>query len=339
VTSLRPVSGTPGELLGLLREWQGADDPAPLVVETSGSTGRPKRVVLSRRAMRASVEATHARLGGPGQWVLNLPPTAVAGVQVLFRSIVAGVDPVVVADPVEAAGAVTADRAYLALVPTQLVRALGNPEVVEALTRFDTVLVGGGPLDPGVRREAERRGVRVVQSYGMSETCGGCVYDGRPLDDVRLRIDGDGQVLVGGPVLFDGYEGEPERTAEVLADGWLRTADLGRIADDGRLEVLGRVDDVVVSGGVNVPTPAVARMLRDHPAVQDAHVVGVPDREWGSRVVAVVVADPVPTLDELRDLVSPRAWAPKGLVALDELPLLPNGKVDRLRVEEVAAHG
>lgn len=336
---LRPVRGTAEELLDLLRGWRDADDPAPLVIETSGSTGRPKRVVLSRAAMLASVAATHERLGGPGQWVLDLPAHHVAGVQVLFRSVVAGLDPVVAGVPVAAAEAVTAERCYLSMVPTQLVRALRDEQVTDALTRFDTVLVGGGPLDPQVRRAAEERGVRVVQSYGMSETCGGCVYDGRPLDGVRLRIDDDGQVLVGGAVLFDGYDGEPDRTAEVLVDGWLRTADLGRITDDGRLEVLGRVDDVVISGGVNVPTPAVARMLRAHPAVEDAHVVGVPDPEWGSRVVAVVVADPVPSLDELRDLVTPRAWAPRGLVRVDALPLLPNGKVDRLRVEEVAARG
>jgi len=337
--SLRPVRGTAEELLALLHDWRSAAAPPPLVIETSGSTGRPKRVALSRAAMLASVDATHARLGGPGQWVLNLPPHHVAGVQVLFRSVVAGVEPVVATDPVAAVEALTAQRAYLSLVPTQLVRALRDDHVTEALTRFDTVLVGGGPLDPRVRAEAEARGVRVVQSYGMSETCGGCVYDGRPLDGVRLRIDDDGQVLVGGAVLFDGYEGDPGRTAEVLADGWLRTADLGRITDDGRLEVLGRVDDVVISGGVNVPTPAVARMLRDHPSVEDVHVVGVPDAEWGSRVVAVVVADPVPPLDELRDLVTPRSWAPRALVAVDALPLLANGKVDRLRVEEVAARG
>jgi o-succinylbenzoate---CoA ligase len=337
-SSLRPVRGTAEELLRLLRGWRDAEDPPPLVIETSGSTGRPKRVVLSRAAMLASVAATHARLGGPGQWVLNLPPHHVAGVQVLFRSVVAGLEPIIATDPVTAVEAVTADRAYLSVVPTQLVRALRDDRVAAALTRFDTVLVGGGPLDPRVRTEAEQRGVQVVQSYGMSETCGGCVYDGRPLDGVRLRVD-DGQVLVGGAVLFEGYDGEPERTAEVLADGWLRTADLGRIADDGRLEVLGRVDDVVISGGVNVPTPAVARMLRDHPDVEDAHVVGVPDPEWGSRVVAVVVADPVPPLDELRDLVTPRSWAPRGVVPVDVLPLLANGKVDRLRVEEVAAGG
>ncbi len=336
-SSLRPVRGSAEELLALLCEWEAADHPEPLVIETSGSTGRPKRVGLSRSAMRASAAATHDRLGGPGQWVLNLPPTYVAGVQVLFRSVVAGTDPVVAVDPAEALPRMTGPRGYLSLVPTQLVRHLRDDRQLDALTGFDTVLVGGGPLAPRTRAQAEDAGIRVVQSYGMSESCGGCVYDGVPLDGVAVKIDGAGQVLVSGPVLFEGYEGDPERTAEVLQDGWLRTADLGRLDDDGRLRILGRVDDVVVSGGVKVPAPAVEQQLSTHPDVEAVAVVGVPDAEWGQRVVAcVVAAGERPALAELRDLVTPRTWAPRQLVVLDDLPLLANGKVDRLTLREHA---
>ncbi|NUR08526.1 MAG: AMP-binding protein, partial [Nocardioidaceae bacterium] len=178
VTSLRPVRGTAAEIVALLRAWDAADDPTPLVVETSGSTGRPKRVVLSRAAMRASADATHERLGGPGQWLATLPPTYVAGLQVLFRSVRAGTD------PVERAADLTAGRTYVSLVPTQLHRLVDDP----ALARFDTVLVGGAALDPALRERADRAGVRVVTTYGMSETCGGCVYDGRPLDGVRVDV-------------------------------------------------------------------------------------------------------------------------------------------------------
>jgi O-succinylbenzoic acid--CoA ligase len=333
---LRPIRGTAGDLLALLTDWQAATDPEPLVIETSGSTGAPKRVVLSRDAMRASVAATHARLGGPGQWVLNLPPTYVAGVQVLFRSVVAGTVPVVATDLTGALGEMTGERRYVSLVPTQLQRVVAAQELAP-LARFDAVLVGGGPLDPAVRAAAEEAGVRVVQTYGMSETCGGCVYDGVPLDGVAVKVDVDGQVLVGGPVLFDGYEGDPERTAEVLRDGWLRTSDLGRLDDDGRLQVLGRVDDVVISGGVKVPGAAVARMLERHPAVTAAEVVGVPDDEWGERVVAVVTADGSPDLAELRDLVTRREWAPREVVVVPAFPMLPNGKVDRVALRAVAA--
>jgi O-succinylbenzoic acid--CoA ligase len=146
-------------------------------------------------------------------------------------------------------------------------------------------------------------------------------------------------VLVTGPVLFDGYVGDPERTAEVLRDGWLLTSDLGRLDDDGRLRILGRIDDVVVSGGVKVPAPAVEQRLSAHPTVESVAVVGVPDDEWGQRVVAcVVTSGRVPTLAELRDLVTPRAWAPRQLLLLDALPQLANGKVDRLALRE-AAHG
>jgi o-succinylbenzoate---CoA ligase len=333
---LRPVRGTAGDLLGLLAAWEAAADPEPLVIETSGSTGRPKRVVLSRAAMRASVAATHARLGGPGQWVLNLPPTYVAGVQVLFRSVLAGTTPLVTTDLTGALGRMTGERRYVSLVPTQLQRLVAAQELAP-LARFDAVLVGGGPLDPVVRAEAEEAGVPVVQTYGMSETCGGCVYDGVPLDGVAVKIDTDGQVLLGGPVLFDGYENDPVRTAEVLADGWLRTADLGRLDDDGRLQVLGRVDDVVISGGVKVPGSAVARMVERHAAVTAAEVVGVRDEEWGERVVAVVTASGNPDLAELRDLVTPREWAPREVVVVPAFPVLPNGKVDRVALRAVAA--
>jgi len=208
--SLRPVSGSADEVLALLREWDAAASPEPLVIATSGSTGEPKRVVLSRDAMRASASATQDRLGGPGQWVLNLPPTYVAGVQVLYRSVVAGTEPVVHRGPLHNLTEVLDPRTYVSLVPTQLVRILGgDPQDLDALTMFSRVLVGGGPLDPGARRRAQQAGVNVVQTYGMSETCGGCVYDGVPLDGVELRIGDDGEVLLRGPVLFDGYEDEP----------------------------------------------------------------------------------------------------------------------------------
>jgi O-succinylbenzoic acid--CoA ligase len=347
VSSLRPVQGAPSEVLALLRSWnQAADEPEPLVVETSGSTGRPKRVVLSRRAMRASAAGTAARLGGHGQWLLNLPAGYVAGVQVLFRSVLAGTEPVLLdahADLAGAAAAMTGPRRYVSLVPTQLVRMLDRPADVEALRRFDTVLVGGAAVEQPLRRAAAEAGVHVVATYGMSETCGGCVYDGRPLDGVEVAVGRDGTVRIAGPVLFDGYDGRPGDTAEVRQGRWFLTRDLGRLDDDGRLEVHGRVDDVLVTGAVKVPAGAVARRLREHPWVGAAEVVGVPDREWGQRVVAVVVPRGAPrdrpALDDVRNWVAqahPRTWAPRGLVITDALPLLGNGKLDRPALERLA---
>jgi O-succinylbenzoic acid--CoA ligase len=170
----------------------------------------------------------------------------------------------------------------------------------------------------------------VVATYGSAETAGGCVYDGLPLDGVAVAIAANGRVRITGPMLFDGYADDPDLTAEALVDGWFLTADAGRFDEDGRLRILGRLDDMVISGGVKVPTGVVAARLREHPAVTAVDVGRLDDDEWGQRVVAWVVGDV--TLDDLRDWVAavhPRSWAPRELRLLDEMPMLRNGKVDR----------
>lgn len=335
VPHLRP-SDHPAEAVRQLAGWLDADRPERLLITTTGSTGRPKQVVLSRGAVLASAHATADRLGVEGRWVLALPSAYVAGLQVIVRSLVAGHDPVLLGNQQLADVVPTGSTAregvplFCSLVPTQLHRLLDDPREAAALARCHTVLLGGGPIDPSLRARAEEAGVRVVATYGASETAGGCVYDGVPLDGVRLAVGDDGQVRIGGDTLFDGYEGDPQLTARTLVDGWYLTGDAGRIDADGRLQVLGRLDDVVVSGGVNVPAPAVARRLREHPAVRQVEVLGLPDEEWGNRVVAFVVGDL--DLAAARDWVGevhPRAWAPREVVALDVLPLLDNGKVDR----------
>ena len=333
--SLRPLRGSTPDLVAALRDWLAVEaEPEPLVVETSGSTGRPKRVLLSRRAVTASATATHDRLGGPGRWLLTLPASYVAGLQVVVRSLLAGHEPAVLGDRGLAEAA--PGCRFVSLVPTQLHRLLGDEADAAALAGFDAVLLGGGPIDAGLRARAEAAGVHVVATYGSSETSGGCVYDGVPLDWVDLDLDerAGGRFRIRGPVLFDGYDGDPGLTAETLVDGWFVTSDVGRI-EDGRLRVLGRVDDVVISGGVNVPAPAVARRLREHPDVTAVEVIGADDAEWGQRLVAFVVGRL--TLDEAREWVAaahPRSWAPRDLVVLDALPMLDTGKVDRLRLRD-----
>lgn len=336
---LRP-SETPADAVEQLRAWLAAETPAHLLIETSGSTGAPKKVLLTRDAVLASVHASAAHLSGAGgRWALVLPSSYVAGVQVIVRSLVAGHDPVLGAFADDAGPA-----AYTSLVPTQLHRALEDPEQVRALAAMQTVLVGGGAMDAGLRERAEAAGIHVVATYGASETAGGCIYDGHPLDGVAVAIDAAGRVRLGGPTIFTGYLDDPELTAATLVDGWYVTSDLGTLDHDGRLKILGRADDVVVSGGVNVPLPAVRTALLGHTGVDQVEVVGVPNDEWGTEVVAVLVPTPgtSPTLDALRDTVArerPRAWAPRRIVVVDALPLLGNGKVDRHALRALAAHG
>lgn len=312
-------------------------DGTALVIATSGSTGAPKGVELSRDALAASARATLDRIAAaPGdRWLCCLPTSHIAGLQVLTRSVVAGTEPVLHArfDP---AAVLTIGAAHVSLVPTQLRRLL---DLGADLTAFATIVLGGAPAAPGLLAEARAAGARVVTTYGMSETCGGCVYDGAPLDGVRVELrspdgDGAGRIALSGPPLFTGYRLAPELTAETCDGPWFLTSDLGRF-DDGRLRVLGRVDDVINTGGEKVVAGEVARELSGHPGVADVVVVGRADREWGQRVTAVVVpADPSapPTLAGLRAYVRdrlPAAAAPRELDLVPEIPLLPSGKPDR----------
>ncbi|WP_127571566.1 AMP-binding protein [Georgenia faecalis] len=326
--------------------------PAPgtaVVLATSGSTnGTGHLVALTGAALRASAEATHARLGGPGQWLACLPTHHVAGLQVLVRSVVAGTSPVVLdttdgfrpADVPKAVGRLRGDLpSYLSLVPTQLRRVLeagGAP--LAALARLDAVLLGGARTPAALLDAAARAGVRVVTTYGMTETGGGCVYDGVPLAGVRVRTDA-GRVLLAGPVLADGYLDDPQASAAAFVteggERWLRTADRGALCD-GRLAVQGRLDDVLITGGVNVSAGAVERVLAD--TFGEVVVVGVADDEWGVVVTAVVAGGPA-RLADLRARVVPRLGgpaAPRALVVLDALPLIGPGKVDRRAVARLA---
>jgi len=330
-----------------LARWWSADEETPWVVETSGSTGRPKRVVLSRAAVRASVELSARRVGGTGRWLLALPASYVAGVNVITRSLAAGAPPVLLEEHASFRDAARelGPGGFVSLVPTQLQRLLAEPADAEALAGFHTVLLGGGPIDPSLRARAAAAGVRVLGTYGSAETCGGCVYDGLPFDGVGLAIGADGRVRISGPTLFSGYQDDPALTAEVLVDGWFLTSDAGRIDEDGRLQLLGRIDDMVVTGGLNVPAALVARRLREHPAVESAEVLGVPDEEWGNRLVAFVAARDDAgevSLEEAREWVAaahPRAWAPRQLLVLPRIPLLGNGKPDRLALRALAETG
>ncbi|WP_434092846.1 o-succinylbenzoate--CoA ligase [Pseudonocardia alni] len=331
-------------------------DGLAAVVATSGSTGEPKYVALTADALRASAAATHARLGGPGSWLLTLPVEHVAGVQVVLRALLADTACVVqdVRDGFRPDGLARATgrmahgtRRYTSLVPTQLARILdhgGAP--LYALAGYDAVLVGGAALDPRLRGRALAEGIRVVTTYGMSETCGGCVYDGVPLDGVEVALDpADGRVVLGGPVVAGGYLGAPEATAEAfVSDGGVRrfrTGDLGALAPDGTLTVLGRVDDVVNTGGEKVAPAAVERALLAVDGVRAACVVGLPDDEWGQIVAALVVpSGAAPDDHALCAAVRAacgRAAVPRLLLRADTVPERGIGKPDRTAVAEILA--
>ncbi|MGN6301170.1 MAG: o-succinylbenzoate--CoA ligase [Angustibacter sp.] len=348
--AILPTSDDPASVRGreslladtALRDGEDDDtDPTALVVATSGSTGEPKGALLPASALRASATATHDRLGGPGTWLLALAPHHVAGVQVLLRSLAAGTVPerLDLRDGFHAKAFVattdslshrTVDRRYTALVPTQLVRLLdAGPDAVTALRAFDAVLLGGAAATPALLARAHDAGVRVVTTYGMSETCGGCVYDGVPLDGVRVEV-GD-RIRLGGPVVARGYRLQPDSPKFLCSNGtrWFETDDVGSL-DGERLTVHGRADDVIVTGGKKVSPQAVEAVLAEVPGVRECLVVGVPDLEWGQRVVAVVVGDT--HLDALRDEASRHlgaAAAPRALVTVDDLPQKALGKPDR----------
>ena len=320
-----------------------ADDVA-LVLATSGSTGAPKLVELGATALRHSAAATHARLGGTGRWLLALPLTHIAGWQVLVRSLDAGLDPVHVAPAVapaefaEAAGHLGGPRRYTSLVPTQLVRLLRDAAATDALAGFDAVLLGGAAAPQRLLEQARASGVRIVTTYGMTETSGGCVYDRRPLDGVSARLDDEGRVMLAGPVLAQGKEGFVTHAGH----RWFCTPDAGTLDADGRLHVLGRLDDIIVTGGEKVSPAAVESVLTGRAGVAECVVVGVPDAEWGHVVTAVVVplAGSAPTTDGVREALRdslPAHTLPRRVVVVEALPLRGPGKPDRRAAKALAA--
>lgn len=341
---IAPLPAEPAEVQRVLHALR-PDEPveeidAAVVVATSGSTGEPKSVVLSRTAVIASAEATHERLGGPGTWLLALPVHYVAGLMVLARAIVADTRAHQVGSDlagVSSALGTNVGRCYLSIVPTQLVRALEDRDLTEQLGRLDAVLLGGAPATPALLDRALTAGLRVVTTYGMSETCGGCVYDGLPLPGVSVQLDETERITLTGRSVFSGYRLRPELTAEALMTGVdgersFRTQDRGLWRED-RLEVLGRFDDVVISGGLNVDLAAVERVAGSAPGLNGGGlaVVAVPDAEWGSRILAVTDR---PGLDQaalrahLRPLLSDHAL-PRELITLTALPRTSSGKIDR----------
>ncbi|RRD51943.1 hypothetical protein EII12_06630 [Buchananella hordeovulneris] len=328
-----PVTAAPtATVLETLQRGLAALPHTDVVVATTGSTGTPRLVGLAAAALDAAAHATATFLGSPvPAWLLALPPHHIAGLAIIWRSLVAGARldcfqaPRFTAPALAAALAHLPDGAATSLVPTQLTRALADPAATAQLARLRAVLVGGASLAPAVGARARAAGVPVVRTYGMSETAGGCVYNGRPLPGVRVAA-GRGRLRLAGPMLAEGYLDEP--TSAAFADGWHVTNDVGEVTD-GVVDVWGRADDVVITGGEKVHPARVEEALA--PWMQAVCVVGVPDAEWGQRLVALGVGPTRAWPALRRELAAalPRSWVPKELLVVDELPVRGPGKIDR----------
>jgi o-succinylbenzoate---CoA ligase len=335
-----------------------------VVVTTSGSTGVPKSVILSRDALTASALATADRIGD-GAWLLALPAGYVAGLQVLVRAIVADREPAWLtgaftpqAFSAAALTMVSTDRGeriptYTSLVPAQLSKLLDAAEqdgsVLAALRSFETILVGGQAIPAATLERSQDAGVRVVRTYGATETSGGCVYDGRALRGVAVRVI-DGEVQVAGPTLADGYLNDPATTDAAFrrdqnGTRWYRTGDAGIVEDD-LLRVRGRIDNVIVSGGINVSLDRVERIVRSIPGLESAVVVGVADERWGEAAVVVVPRGEALRRSESVQLAEARVAVaqhigsharPTRLILVDDLATLPSGKPDRETIRAAVA--
>ena len=322
------------------------DDDIALVVSTSGSTGTPKGAMLTPANLISSADATHQALGGEGQWLLAMPAAYIAGIQVLVRSMVAGVEPAFVDlshgfNVAEFAArthelARTGERTYTALTPMQLAKATSTLQGIDALRTFDAVLVGGAATNPRLLESAAKLRINVVTTYGSSETSGGCVYNGRPIAGARVKIV-DGRIHLGGPMVARGYH---RLDSPDLTDGWFRTSDAGSL-EGGALTVLGRTDNVISSGGFKLHPEVLEAELLLIDGVTATCVIGKEDDRLGQRICAAYtgsasVPDVLDALADAEDAGRIAHWQiPKELKVVAALPQLGPGKVDRAAVREL----
>ena len=317
-----------------------------IAVTTSGSTGEPLEVLLTADALRASAAATTAELGTAGHWLLALPTDRIAGAMVVVRAALAGsaVTGVAPGSFTPEAFAAAADRLpanaprFVSLVPTQLRRLLDSAIGRDALASFDAALVGGAAVGidplPG----------NVVRTYGLTETAGGCVYNGHPIGDTQVRMHADGRVLIATSSLAEGYRPAQPGAWELWGGRrWLVTSDLGHWAADGRLVLEGRVDDVITTGGFKVHPRTVEQAIDARDWVAESAVVGAHNPEWGQVVVAFVAPAERTTIERLWELRAalepslPKHALPTELVVVESLPRLASGKVNYAALRTLAA--
>lgn len=323
------------------RAGQEIDSSVALVVPTSGSTGTPKGAQLTAQNLIASADATYQRLGGMGHWLLAMPAHHIAGLQVLIRSMVAGVEPLAIDvsrgfNIDEFAGATrelkeTGERTYTSLAPMQLAKATDSNNGVEALQTYDAILVGGAATNPQLLDAATKLGINIVTTYGSSETAGGCVYDGVALPGTEIRVDG-GRIHLGGPTIAHGYRNAPGHEA-FAEPGWFQTSD-GGVLKAGVLTVTGRLDNIIDSGGLKLHPEVLETAMLKVAGVDQACVVGTPHPRLGQAIVAAYTgwASMPDILESLEETDIPRWQLPKELKRLPEMPVTGPGKVDRQAV-------
>lgn len=311
------------------------DDRIALIVESSGSTGTPKRISISRDALLASARASIERIGAPGQWLLALPTHYIAGVQVLVRSILSDQQPVLMNPSVSftaegfirSASLMQATHRYTSLVPAQLevlaAAIESDSSVLTALRRFDRILVGGQAPNPVTFQRLLELGVNVTVTYGMTETCGGCVYDGVPLTGVEVDIDEAGQIHLAGPMLAEGVGSR------------FATADLGFFDEQGRLQIVGRNDRVINSGGVKLSLDRVEHWAQEQPGVTGAVAVPIVEPRFGETFACWFTSNEGTVINP-DDAVAALGLAAKQATwrGVPSIPALPNGKPDLVAIAQ-----
>lgn len=339
ITAVDPTDVIDGSGRRPRPEGRPVDGSVGAVVATSGTTGEPQFVELTTAGLAASAAAVHHALDvdpARDRWLACLPLTAVAGLAIVARAHTTGTSLVVQPrfDPMAVAAA-AGECSLVSLVPTTLARLLDADAT--AIARFRRVLLGGAPIPSALRARATAVGVHLVTTYGLTETGGGCVHDGHELDRVEIDLaPGSSEVLVRGPVVMRGYRNDSTRPEESWRGDWLRTGDVGRRDEHGLLEIVDRLKDLIITGGVNVSPIAIESAYAAVPRVGEMAVVGEPDPEWGERVVACIVpvdaSDP-PSLADVRsagvDAGLRAAELPRALRLVATIPRTPSGKILR----------
>ena len=303
-------------------------ETAQVIVNTTGSTGIKKRVQLSMDAISASADLSNARINANlgDVWSLLLPMNHIAGLNVLARAQKLG------STVVEVDG--KAD--YTAIVPTQLHRALfGDHKLLEHLQNCKTVLVGGSPASKILLDAASKVGISVITTYGMTETSGGCVYNKKALTGVSVKVDESSRLMIKGPILASGYENNQELWSQHFKDGWFVTSDLGKIMGD-EIEVIGRIDDVVITGGENVSLAAIENeLITSLPGIRFL-ATAIPDAEWGQKICLISNSEiDNDQISELLKTTLGKQFVPKEFLVMSQIPEIGIGKPDRVKASQI----